>query len=134
MSSELERSAVEYEFYTGLINEYTQQLQTLNNVYTSLSITISSLEGLKKCKDNIEGFTSLGSGAYVKVVVQSVTNVIIGVGAGVFVEKSIDEAINILNKRLEIVKSNIEQLQRLIEELYARIAELERKIAELSRR
>ncbi|MGB9729739.1 MAG: prefoldin subunit alpha [Thermoprotei archaeon] len=134
MSSELERSAVEYEFYTGLINEYTQQLQTLNNVYTSLSITISSLEGLKKCKDNIEGFTSLESGAYVKVVVQSVTNVIIGVGAGVFVEKSIDEAIDILNKRLEIVKSNIEQLQRLIEELYTRIAELERKIAELSRR
>ncbi len=134
MSSELERSAVEYEFYSGLINEYTQQLQTLNNVYASLSLTISSLEELKKSKDNIEGFSSLGSGAYVKIAVQSTTNVIIGVGAGIFIEKSVDEAIELLNKRLEAVKSNIVQLQKLIEELYSRVAELERKIAELSRR
>jgi prefoldin alpha subunit len=134
MSSELERSAVEYEFYSGLINEYTQQLQTLNNLYASLSLTISSLEELKKSKENVEGFSSLGSGAYVKITLQSTTNVIIGVGAGVFIEKSIDEAIDLLNKRLEAVKSNIVQLQKLIEELYSRVAVLERKIAELSQR
>jgi len=134
MSSELERSAVEYEFYSGLINEYTQQLQTLNNLYASLSLTISSLEELKKSKENVEGFSSLGSGAYVKITIQSTTNVIIGVGAGVFIEKSVDEAIDLLNKRLEAVKSNIVQLQKLIEELYSRVAALERKIAELSQR
>ena len=133
MSSEVERKLVEYQFYTQLLEEYTNQLNTLNTLLLETNLTISSIERLKETAMPVEALTPLGSGAYVKTRIEGFERILINVGANVYIEKEVDSAIEILSRRRDTLRRNIEELQKVINEVYARAKALEEELQRAAR-
>ncbi len=71
-----------------------------------------SLKEIKELKEEKDSFVNFGSGIFVKGKIYPVEKVLVDAGAGVVVEKSVEEAEEILEKR----KENLEKALKKIEE------------------
>src|SRR5215467_845510 len=106
-------------------------------IAAALSETLTAIQTLEGAKGRPEGTDALlpiGSGSFIKSKISSPEVIMIGVGAGVVVEKSIDESIKDLRLRsseLERARANTtQQLGQIIgqaEDYRARLNELVRQ-------
>lgn len=134
MSSDEEtfrRLAVELRFLEGTAEALQSRLSILNSALTELVVANMTLEGLEKEKTDAPLFVPIGGGSYIEAHLGSEDKVIVGVGAGVAIEKTINEAKENMSKRiaefgktrtsfeqqlsqvLEKIQDNREQLQEL---------------------
>ncbi|MEM4643648.1 MAG: prefoldin subunit alpha, partial [Candidatus Bathyarchaeia archaeon] len=64
-----------------------------------------------------------GGNSYIKARLQSADKVTVGIGAGISIEKTIQEAKEIVRKRIEELEKSREELQRQFSQVIARIQE-----------
>ena len=96
-----------------------QRMSMLNAAITDLSYANLTLDGVEKEKESAELLVPVGGSSYVKVKLASSDKVIVGIGAGVSVEKPLVEAREMLKERLgELEKSAVSAQQQ-----FAQIAE-----------
>ena len=93
-----------------------------------------TLEGTKESGKNVEMLIPIGSGSFVKAKLEDTQHVIIGVGAGVCIEKTVADSIRDLNMRasdMDKARINVtQQLNQIInqtEDYRARLEDLARK-------
>ena len=121
-----------------LLENSARVLQSrLDIVTAALSETltaISTLEGAKGKTGETEALVPIGSGSFVKAKLGSVDKVIIGVGAGVCIEKPIEDSMKDLRLRsseLERARTTVtQQLNQIIgqsEDYRAHLNDLSRK-------
>lgn len=77
----------------------------MNAAVTDLTYANATLEGIENTKEGTEVLVPIGGSSYVKTKLAPPDKVIVGLGAGVSVEKTLPEA-------KEIVKQRIEELER----------------------
>ncbi|HIQ10165.1 MAG TPA: prefoldin subunit alpha [Euryarchaeota archaeon] len=85
-----------------------QQIGMLTTLVQETEVAIAALKSLK---EKGEGLLPIGAGVFVPVEMKG-EQVLTGIGANVFVEKSVDEAIKILEKRKESVKKVLEETKK----------------------
>jgi prefoldin alpha subunit len=121
-----------------LLESSARVLQSrLDIVTAALSETltaISTLEGAKGKTDKTEALVPIGSGSFVKTKLADVQKVIIGVGAGVCIEKPIEDSMKDLRLRsseLERARTTVtQQLSQILgqaEDYRAHLNDLARK-------
>ena len=91
--------------------------ETLNKQQYMLLAKISEMENaiksLEEIKENKECFISVGASVQIPAKVEE-GNVLIGIGAGIFVEKKVEECVEMLRKRrMELEKVWVEVQQEL---------------------
>jgi len=91
----------------------------VNAVITDLAYASMALEGLEKEKEDSELLVPIGGNSYIKTKLANQDNVIVGMGAGVSVEKTLDEAKEIVKKRIE----NLEKTRMSLQQQLAQIAD-----------
>lgn len=98
-----------------------QRLSMLNAAITDLSYANMTLDGVEKEKENSELLVPIGGSSYVKMRLASADKVIVGIGAGVSVEKSLPEAKSMLKERLDELEKSSEAAQQQFSQIADRI-------------
>ena len=108
---ETQQKYLELHLLNTQIKQLTQQLALLEQQLLELRISDDSLEDFKNIKNEKESFVPLVGGIFVKSKLENNKNVLINVGQGIIVEKSIDEARNMVSMQEKEVKKIIKQIE-----------------------
>jgi prefoldin alpha subunit len=102
---EARKLSMQLRYFEQTAETLQQRLGMLNAALSDLSYANMTLEGIEKEKENAEMLVPIGGGSYISVKLANSEKVIVGMGAGVSIEKTLPEA-------KSIVKSRIEELQK----------------------
>jgi prefoldin alpha subunit len=117
---------VEEELRTllGQVESLRQQITTIDETIMDLVTVAETLDYIKeKGKDKVV-LVPIGAGNYLRAKIVDTDHVIMGVGGRLSVEASIDEAKEMINRRIEVLEKVRLDLRRKLEEVNARIREL----------
>ncbi len=128
---ELRRLSVELRYLEQTAETIQTRVNMINAVITDLTYASMTLEGLEKEKENSELFVPIGGNSYIKARLESRDKVIVGMGAGVSIEKTLQEAKEILKKRLENLEKTRLSLQQQLNQVAERINEDREKFEDL---
>ena len=128
MNQEIQNKYVELQLLNQQIKQIQEQFLILQQQLTELINIETSLTELKDVKKNNEMFSPIGSGIFVSSTIKDNDLVIVNVGAGVLIEKTVDEAKKLvqsqmenINKSIEIAKEQFAKASTFSEELTAEI-------------
>ena len=116
---ELRRLSVELRFLEQTAESIQSRINMVNAVITDLVYASMALEGLEKEKENSELLVPIGSNSYIKAKLENPDKIIVGMGAGVSVEKTLREAKEIVKNRQE----NLEKTRMSLQQQLAQVAE-----------
>ncbi len=122
--AELRRLTSEIELIQSQINTHNQNLELLTLSLNETRQTLETLEEIKGVAPGTELLIPVGSGSFVRSSITENDRVIIGIGAGFSMEKNIDEAKAIVDKRADQLDSAIKQTTERVQELSKRLEEL----------
>ena len=128
---ELRQLAVEQRLLEQTADALQSRMNMVNAVVTDLTYASMALEGLEKEKENSELLVPIGGGSYVKAKLGTPDRVIVSVGAGVSVEKTVQEAKEIVKKRLEDLGKTRMSLQQQFSQVVGKINENRQKLDQL---
>jgi len=118
---ELRKLSVEMRFLEQTAETLQQRLSMLNAAITDLSYATMTLDGVEKEKENSDLLVPIGGGSYVKMRLASSDKVVVGIGAGVSVEKPLSEGKTMLKERLEELEKSMVAAQQQFGQIADRI-------------
>lgn len=118
---ELRKLSVEMRFLEQTAENLQQRISMVNAAITDLTYANMSLDGIVNEKANAELLVPIGGGSYIKMKLAETDKVIIGMGAGVSVEKTLPEAKEIVKERLEELEKTMASAQQQFSQVAQRI-------------
>lgn len=132
---EFRKLTVELRFLEQTAETIQSRLNMINAVLTDLTYSSMTLEDLGKEKEDAELLVPIGGSSYVKARLGNTDKLIVGIGAGVSVEKALPEAKEVVKKRLEDLDKARMSLQQQFSQVVDKInedrAKIEAQIAEM---
>jgi len=116
---EIRKISVELRFLEQTAEALQSRLSMLNAVTTDLTYANMTLESLEKEKENSELLVPIGGTSYIRAKLDNPDKIIVGIGAGVSVEKTRQEAKDTIKKRLE----DLEKARTSTQQQFAQVAE-----------
>jgi prefoldin alpha subunit len=93
----------------------------VNAAITDLTYANMTLDGIEKEKENAELLVPIGGSSYVKVKLADSNKVIVGMGAGVSIEKTLQETKTTLKERLDELEKTMNSAQQQFSKVVERI-------------
>jgi prefoldin alpha subunit len=118
---EFQRLSVEMRYLEQTAETLQQRISMINAALTDLTYANSTLDGIEKEKENAEILVPIGGSSYVKVKLADPDKVIIGLGAGVSVEKSLTDARATIKERLDELEKTMNSAQTQFNQVVERI-------------
>jgi prefoldin alpha subunit len=118
---ELRKLSVEMRFLEQTAETLQQRINMMNAAMTDLTYANMTLEGLEKEKQNAELLVPIGGSSYIKVKLANTDKVVVGVGAGVSIEKTLPEAKEIVKERLDELEKTMASAQQQFAQVAQRI-------------
>jgi len=110
------RLVVELRILEGTAETLQARLNLVSAALTELSYARMTLEGVEKEQPDAPLFVPIGGGSYVKAKLESSDKVIVGMGAGVSIEKTMVEAKTTVQNRIgELEKTRVSLQQQLVQ-------------------
>lgn len=124
--------------YMILIENYKEQLNSLEMQYSYLQAAIAdytkakmTLEQLIKTDDGTEVLLPIGGNTFISATAKSTSKVLFGIGGGIVTEKTSDDAIKKIDKRIEDLQQTQEKLSSMAQQLQTEAAEVSDKAQKL---
>lgn len=121
-----------------LIEYYKQQLDTINLQLQYLQSTLAdyqraklTVEQLNTIDQNSEILIPIGGSTFINGSLKNASNVLIGVGAGIVVEKPVTEAVRKLEERMKRIQENLEKMASLGQKIQSNAEELSHKTQQM---
>lgn len=118
---ELRRLSVEMRYLEQTAETLQQRISMVNAAITDLTYASATLDGIEKEKENAEMLVPIGGSSYVKVKLSDPDKVIVGMGAGVSIEKTLSEAKVTLKERLDELEKTMNSAQQQFSQVAERI-------------
>jgi len=132
------RLAVELRILEGTADALQSRVSLVNATLTELVVSRMTLEGLEKEKTDAPLFVPIGGGSYIEAKLGSEDKVVVSIGAGAAIEKTLKEAKDTVGSRiaeLEKTRTTLEQqLRQVIGKIQDNRAQLQELSAKLSER
>ena len=132
---ELQRLMVEMRILEGTMESLRSRMNLVAATLNDLNLASMTLEGIGKEKVDASIYVPVGGGSYIKARLESTDRIIYGVGAGVSVEKTIEEVkestsnrISQLNKTRQSLEQQLSQVLKKADEDQNRLRELSEKL------
>jgi prefoldin alpha subunit len=128
---EITRNLTLIEYHKQQLESIDIQLQYLQSTladYQRAKITVGQLNTVY---DNSELLIPVGAGTFVNGSLKNTSNVLIGVGAGIVIEKTIDEAVIKLEERIKRIQENLEKMVSLGQKIQSDAEELSHKTQQM---
>ena len=141
MSSDEEtfrRLLTELRLLEGTTDALQNRINLVNAAMTELAFASATIEGLEKGKKGTPLLVPIGGGSFIKAEVETTETLVVGLGAGVSVEKSRGEAKQTVETRIaELEKSRNglqQQLGQVVEQMRMHRQQLDEVSMRLSSR
>jgi len=122
---------VEFTNLTAYGDAVRQQLELISTVIAEHSLSRAALEEIKKREGKGETLIHIGAGNYITADLKDVKTVVVGIGAGVSVEKSIDDAMAEIDGRMKEAQERMVALQNQFVQISTRMQQLQGRIDQL---
>jgi prefoldin alpha subunit len=109
---ELRKLSVEMRFLEQTAENLQQRISMMNAAMTDLTYANMTLEDVEKEKEDAELLVPIGGSSYVKAKLANPDKVVVGLGAGVSVEKTLQEAKAIVKERLDELEKTMVSAQQ----------------------
>jgi prefoldin alpha subunit len=116
---ELQKLSVELRLLEQTAEALQSRMGMVNAAANDLMYAQAALEGLDKETEKSEILVPIGGTSYISAKLDNPDKIIVGMGAGVSVEKTREEAKEIVKKRLE----DMDKTRKSIQEQYTQVAE-----------
>jgi prefoldin alpha subunit len=116
---ELRKLSVEMRYLEQTADALQQRIGMVNAAITDLTYANMTLEGVEKEKENAELLVPIGGNSYIRAKLENPDKIIVGMGAGISVEKSLEEAKSIVKERLE----GLEKTRLSLQQQFAQVAD-----------
>jgi prefoldin alpha subunit len=124
--------AVELRILEGTAEELQARLSLVTATLRDLNMSRMSIEGVEKENPDASLYVPVGGGSFIKAKLESNDKIIIGIGAGVSIERSLAEAKQIIQNRISEIEKNRESIQQQLIQIANRIQEDRDRLQELS--
>jgi len=132
---ELQGLMVELRILEGTMESLRSRLNLVAATLNDLNLASMTLEGIGKEKVDASIYVPIGGGSSIKARLESTDKIIYGVGAGVSIEKTIEEVkesasnrISQLNKTRQSLEHQLSQVLKKADEDQNRLRELSEKL------
>jgi prefoldin alpha subunit len=115
------------EYYKQQLESIDAQLQYLSTVLAEYQRAKVTVEQLHAADSNTDVLIPLGGGTFVNGSVKDTSNVLIGVGACLVVEKSVDDALKKLDERIKKIQDNQEKIVSIGQRIQSDAEDLSQK-------
>jgi len=126
------RLVVELRILEGTAEAIQARLNLTGAALNELNLARMTLEGVEKENADAALFVPIGGGSYVRAKLESTEKVIVGMGAGVSIEKTITEAKATIQNRLSEMGKTRGSLQQQLVQVVNRIQEDRNKLDDLT--
>jgi prefoldin alpha subunit len=128
---DFQKSLMQLRVYEGSARALQARLEIVNAALNEFSLASTTLEGVKTQKNDEDALIPVGGGSYVRVKLSDISKIVMGVGAGVAVEKPIQDSINEIKERIADFDKARTSLQEQLNQALIRIEENREKIGDL---
>ena len=118
---EIRKLSVQLRYMEQTVETLQQRLSMVSVALNDLTYANATLEGIEKEKENAEMLVPIGGGNYVNAVLPKSEKVIVGMGAGVSIEKPLPEAKSIMKERIEDLQKTQVSVQQQLTQVVERI-------------
>jgi prefoldin alpha subunit len=118
---ELRKLSIEMRYLEQTADTLQQRIGMMNAAITDLTYASMTMEGIEQEKENAEMLVPIGGSSYVKVQLKDSDKVIVGIGAGVSMEKTVTEAKAVFKERLEELQKTMGSAQQQFAQVADRI-------------
>ncbi|HIQ29090.1 MAG TPA: prefoldin subunit alpha [Candidatus Caldiarchaeum subterraneum] len=126
MSSQeqINRAVAELQLLEKLVADYQTRILTVEQTIREHENALKLIEEIKKYGGESQILIPIGAGSFVKAELKKVETVHINVGAGVIIEKTLEDSQQLLTKRNESFQKLREVLSKKLDETVARMQQL----------
>jgi prefoldin alpha subunit len=118
---ELRKLSVELRFLEQTAETLQSRVSMVSAAITDLTYANMTLDGVEKEKENVELLIPIGGSSYIRVKLADPDKVVVGLGAGVSVEKTLTEAKLMLKERLDELQKSMNSAQQQFAQVAERI-------------
>ncbi len=120
---EVRKLNMQLHYFEQTAETLQQRLSMLNAGISDLSYANMTLENLEKEKQNAEMLVPIGGSSYIGVKLSDPNKIVVGMGAGVSVQKTLPEAKVIVKERLEELQKTRDSAQQQLGQIAERITQ-----------
>jgi prefoldin alpha subunit len=124
----LQEKLLTYRILEARLNGLLEQKKLLVSKLNEVQTTISSIKEAQKTKGQM--LIPLGAEAYIAGEIKECEKLLVGIGANVAIEKTIDEGLKIMEKRKEELQRSLTELEKAIVETSFNLNQLAPEIRE----
>jgi prefoldin alpha subunit len=118
---DFQKSLMQLRVFEGSARALQARLEIVNAALNEFSLASTTLEGVKTQKNDEDALIPVGGGSYVRVKLSDISKIVMGVGAGVAVEKPIQDSINEIKERIADLDKARTSLQEQLNQALMRI-------------
>lgn len=118
---DLQKRYVQLHLFREQLKAMAEEKSSLEKQISELMISVDALAKLESVSKGEEIWSSIGSGAFVRSSIKETDSVLIGIGAGIVVEKERNQAV-------EMLKSQLEELVRMDSEMSGELEKYSRQM------
>lgn len=128
------RLAVELRLLEGTAKTLQSRISIVDAAITELTLAKRTLEGVETEKEDAPLFVPVGGGSYIKAKLESADTVLVGIGAGVAVEKTIKAARKTVENRLYELEDSRKKLEQQLVKVAEKIQEDQAELEEATKK
>jgi prefoldin alpha subunit len=118
---EARKLSMQLRYFEQTAETLQQRLSMLNAALSDLTYASMTLESVQNEKENVEMLVPIGGGSYIRVKLSNPDKVVVGMGAGVSIEKPLPEAKIVIKERLNELEKTRTQAQQQLTQIADRI-------------
>jgi len=112
--------AAEIRVLEGSIGLLQSRLDIVRAAINEVTLAHNTLDGITKLQKGESTLVPIGAGSYVRMQLEDSKKLVMGIGAGVAVEKDVESSVTELKGRLEELEKARTSLQQQLEQTAAR--------------
>jgi prefoldin alpha subunit len=128
---QLRQGLVQQRVYEGSARTLQARLEIINAAMNEFALASSTLEGIKSQKSDADALIPVGGGSFVRAKLADVSKIVVGVGAGVAIEKPIGLSITEIKDRIADLDKARTTLQEQLNQTLIRLEQNREKLNEI---
>jgi len=126
--------AAEIRVLEGSIALLQSRLDIVRAAINEVTLAHNTLEGVKKLQNGESTLVPVGAGSYVRMRLEDTKKLIMGIGAGVAVEKDVESSVTELKERLQELDKARTSLQQQLDQTGTRYQQDREALEDILRR